>query len=353
MKNISGKLKKLLRPIKHSFQSKKENSELKLIPVIAKSGFLSSLFYTFCSTQFYREHSATLNGRLAYAKSLNAVKDSSVLLRRNTHRLEKGLIMEPRRLMFASEYIDETVLNYRLAVKSDMIDKDELRWSTDVLNAYFAAVEENEITTRNKQIFDGCKLKFDNTWVPYKYEDLEAKVVDYDQLMSVFKRRRSVRRYSKRFVAKEDIEKAVDAATLAPSACNRQPYKFVHITNKEKVKEVASFAMGTAGWINQIRDLIVVVGSLEFYPKERDRHVIYIDGSLAAMQFMLACETLNLATCPINWPDIESRERKMEKALGLKSYERPIMLIAVGYPEREGLIPFSAKKPSSVILKEN
>ena len=352
MQNVMGKIKTLLRPIKHSIENLKEVTELKVIPVVSKSGFLSSFFYTFFSTQFYREHKAVLSGRVAYAKSLNVINESSALLRRNTHRLEKGLIMRPRRPMFAADYIGETVSSYRLAVQSDMVGEDEKRWATDVLNAYFEAVEMNDITTKYKQIFYSCRLEFDNTWVPYKYDELSTKVVSYEQLLSVFKRRRSVRWYEDKKVPTKLIVKAIEAATLAPSACNRQPFRFVHLTDKEKVEKVASFAMGTAGWIHSIQNLIVVVGSLEAYPKERDRHVIYIDGSLAAMQFMLACVSLDLATCPINWPDVEQRENKMDKALHLKPYERPIMLISVGYPDPSGKIPYSAKKASNVLLKE-
>jgi nitroreductase len=104
--------------------------------------------------------------------------------------------------------------------------------------------------------------------------------------------------------------------------------------------------MGTAGFASNLPALAVVVGDLSAFPLERDRHVIYIDGSLAAMQFMLALETLGLASCPINWPDIDAREAAMAKHLGLKPYERVVMLIGFGYAKDDGLIPFSRKRSS-------
>ena len=51
--------------------------------------------------------------------------------------------------------------------------------------------------------------------------------------------------------------------------------------------------------------IIVIVGELDAYEYDRDRHLIYIDGSLAAMTFMLALETLGLSSCPINWSGVE------------------------------------------------
>ena len=89
---------------------------------------------------------------------------------------------------------------------------------------------------------------------------------------------------------------------------------------------------------------MAIIGDLSAYPRERDRHLIYVDGSLAAMQLMLAFETLGLSTCPINWPDIESAEKKIANLLKLKVYERPIMLLSVGYAQDQGGIAFSQKK---------
>ena len=62
------------------------------------------------------------------------------------------------------------------------------------------------------------------------------------------------------------------------------------------------------------------------------------------MAFMLALETVGLASCAINWPDFEPLERKMQRTLGLELHERPIMLIAIGYADPNGLVAYSQKK---------
>jgi len=88
-----------------------------------------------------------------------------------------------------------------------------------------------------------------------------------------------------------------------------------------------------------------VIGRLRAYPEERDRHVIYIDGALAAMSFMLALETVGLSSCAINWPDVAAHEEKIAKLLGLAPDERVVMLIGFGHADPDGKIPYSAKKP--------
>ena len=108
--------------------------------------------------------------------------------------------------------------------------------------------------------------------------------------------------------------------------------------------------MGTRGFSENIQALAVIVGDLSCYPKEQDRHLIYIDGGLIAMQFMLALESLGLSSCPINWPDIERFEKKLARRLELEIYQRPIMLIAIGYADADSGVPFSQKKSSDELI---
>ncbi len=160
-----------------------------------------------------------------------------------------------------------------------------------------------------------------------------------------------MRWFDPRPVPRELVFKALDAAAQAPSACNRQPFLFRYFDQPADAQRIAAIAMGTTGYAGNIRSLVVLLGDLGCYPEERDRHVPYIDASLAAMQFMLSLETLGLASCPINWPDIEHREREMAEALALPLHLRPVMLIALGYPDPQGGVPFSAKKPSQSLLR--
>jgi nitroreductase len=102
--------------------------------------------------------------------------------------------------------------------------------------------------------------------------------------------------------------------------------------------------MGTDGYEHQIPGLIVIVGNLAAFFDQRDRHLIYIDGCLAAMGLVYALEAQGVNSCCINWPDLPDREAQMRRLLGMKPYERVVMLIAYGYADTEALVPFSAKR---------
>jgi nitroreductase len=352
-----GGLKKILPPwLKQLILTLIELPGRIFSPFFSKSKLLASLYYTFLNRKFSREHKAVLSGRVAYHQKLKHIGQSAILLRRNVHRLEKGLIMEPRRDTFAEGFIGETVKYYKLAVQSGDLSKEECKWFTDVLKEYFSVVKETNSILKARKVFDGCIIESteneSDKYIPYSYDSLLPTDISFEALNKLFLKRRSVRWYQDKPVPMELVRKAIDIATLAPSACNRQPYSFYASSSREKAFAMASIAGGTVGFSQNLPCVITIVGDLSAYPNERDRHLIYIDGSLVSMQLMLSLETLGLATCPINWPDIESAEKKMQNLLDLKDYERPVMLLAVGYAKDKGGIPYSQKKNASVLLKQ-
>jgi nitroreductase len=349
-------LRKLLSPsILLSLKNKLKSLDEIIYPYFANNRFLSSFYYCFLSNQFRREHQAVLQGRLHYQNSLNDIKQSSVLLRRNTHRLEKGLIMQPRRAVFAEAYIDETVECFGKCLTSEGFCVDELKWAQDVLSQYFAVTGSTEVLDQARDRFNFVTLKCfenNNASLPYEHQQRVTSTITQKALHDLFKQRRSIRWYQNKEVESKLLDSAIDMAAQAPSACNRQPFEFYTVTDTDKASEVASLAMGTAGFSANIPAVIVVIGDLSAYPSERDRHIIYIDASLASMQLMLSLETMGLSSCPLNWPDLDVPERKMSKLLNLPEYKRPIMLISIGYAQSDGLIPFSSKKTSKTLRKE-
>lgn len=327
-----------------------------LLPAAASGGLIASAYYLLCSRQFRREHRAVLAGRLAYYRSLEQSLHSSPLLRRNVHRLEKGLVMQPRTAVFAEDYIEETVAEFARLREAGALDAGELKWAADVLDDYFAAVSDTPRVAAARAAFAAVPRSAPDAngarSVPQPRSAWVPASVSYEQFMALCRRRRSVRWFEQRPVPREQVLQAVAAAAQAPSACNRQPFVFRYFDDAAQAQRVAGHAMGTAGYGGNIPALLVVLADLSCYPEERDRHVAYIDAALASMQLMLALETLGLASCPINWPDIEHRERLMARELELPWHVRPVMLLAVGYADPAGGIPYSAKKPAEALLRE-
>lgn len=322
-------------------------------PFFSKSPFLSALYYLLCNRSFQYEQQSLLKGKLYYKKHQGVHEGSSALLRRNIHRLEKGLIMRPRRAVFALDYIAQTVEIFERVGKQKNINEKEYLWATAVLQKYFQVVDTthpllSKLVSRFQLLKPHSKQL---TQLPYPHTQKQQHAITYDAFFELAKARRSTRWYQGKPVEHEKIEQAVALALQAPSACNRQPFEYVVISQPPLLKKVAAIPGGTAGFSDNIPCLIAVVGDLSYYPMERDRHVIYIDGSLSAMQFMLALETLGLSSCPINWPELHKQDKKISSLLKLPQFKRVVMFIAVGYALNEGYIPYSAKKQQKDVIR--
>ncbi|MCV6823577.1 MULTISPECIES: nitroreductase family protein [Halocynthiibacter] len=321
---------------------------------------LASAYYSLLSWRFQREERAVLLGRAKYHAELQENDANIFLMRRNVHRIEKGLLMQPRRPVFAKDYILETVNVYRKLVaepsRSEESTVESLHWAYDVLNTYFGAVAPDPVLDLAREAFEKCPVPKDTCTgserVPYK-RNLDEKPVSFEQFERLAVLRRSVRWFEQKPVPRELLDKAFTVAGLSPSACNRQPFRFLVFDDPETVSTVASLPGGTAGFKHNIPVIVAIVGTLDAFYSERDRHVIYIDGSLAAMSFNYALETLGLSSCIFNWPDVEKNEKRAEKVLGLEGYERPIFFMGVGYPDPNAMVAYSQKRPLDVMRQYN
>lgn len=319
---------------------------------LATSGVLSGIYYAFASRTFDREHKATLAARAKYLRDVFTGEGNLYVLRRNIHKLEKGLVMKPRRPIFGLAYLHETVMSFadcaaRFA-EGRLTDRDTLSWSRQVLITYFASVSESH------PLIGECRKIFDNVMMQGQWTDdkqripfarSEVELPSYESLLQLAQHRRSVRWFDGRPVPRELIDRAVVLAGLSPSACNRQPFRFAIFDDPELCQMVGAIPKGTPGWVHNIPCFIVIVGTLEAFDKEKDRHIPYIDGSLAAMSLCFALETLGISSCCVNWPDLADTEARMAKTLGLASYERPVMCLAIGYPDMKEKVPYSQKLP--------
>lgn len=333
-------------------------------PLLAVAGlfrFFGSVYYALCSRAFGQEHRAVIHGRLTFMKASRAPRANQYVIRRNIHRLEKGLLMRPRRDLFALDYIAETVRHFQREVEaqrtpSPEVPDSELQWASDVLAKYFEVVGSHPIV-------DSCRSRFrpldtgsrspSPPAIPYPRDVTRPPPVTYEELLSLARRRKSVRWFLPKPVPRALIDQAMAVAALSPSACNRQPFEFRFFDEPDLVQRLASIPMGTEGFGHNFPAIAVIVGKLRAFYSERDRHLIYIDAALAAMAFTFALETLELASCYLNWPELGFMERQMAQLLKLAPDERPIMLMALGYPDPEGLVTCSARKPLAELRRFN
>lgn len=328
-------------------QAWREWLDIRVASLSAYSRWTAALYYGLYNGDFGREMHSVLLARQRYYAACDGQQPNSYLLRRNIHRLEKGLTMQPRRGLFGAAYIDQTIAYLGLCQSAQILTESEWRWASGVLEEYFTHTQGAAITATARADFaqivaSGAVVK--GGYRPLAHSALQPIAVSFSDLTSLCERRHSVRWFEAKQVPKNLLDAAIEVSATAPSACNRQPFKFYIFDDPLRAQQIGAIPMGTAGFAHNFQCIVVIVGDLSAYPFEKDRHIIYIDGGLAAMQLQLALETQGLASCCINWPDIERYDHQMAQELDLAPYQRPVMLMAVGYPQADALVPYSAKK---------
>lgn len=324
-----------------------------LLKSVAWSGWLCSAYYTIISKAFRSEQHAMVAGMLRYDHTTRNKQGNIFLLKRNIHRLEKGLSARTRKPVFGLQFISETVTCFVACAGSDpaLLQQPALAWAADVLQAYFANVTAPSpiIDEARKQFYQSLPPDYSgHNKIPYQrgHRDSPVSYEDFQRLCEI---RRSIRWFQPAPVDRTVLDDAFRIAGLAPSACNRQPFHYTVFDDARTVKKIAQLVAGTQDFYQNIPVLLVLIGDLSAFSSERDRHIIYIDASLSAMSLMYALETLGLSSCPINWPDIAAQDTTLATWLHLQQHERAIMLIAIGYADPEGLVAYSQKKELSEV----
>jgi len=169
--------------------------------------------------------------------------------------------------------------------------------------------------------------------------------------MDVFEaiyQRRSVRLFQPKAIPDSVLNKVLDAARWAPSACNRQLWEFVVVTKDELKKRIAFEAGSGQEFLIKAPVLIVAFYDDTKERKEEKRRHKHdaIQSAAAAIQNMhLAAYALGLGSL---WVCGIKRPEKLNEILRVPDNIRPVAITAFGYPAERPVAPFRRSKDSFV-----
>ncbi len=155
--------------------------------------------------------------------------------------------------------------------------------------------------------------------------------------LELVRTRRSVRSYSGQAVEQEKIELCLEAARLAPSACNAQPWRFLIFNDpggKETLCRAACSGIYRPSRFIAAAPVIIVVLSLRgkllsgLAGRFQGKHYPLIDIGIAAEHLILQAAELGLGTCWVGWFNGPAVKRLLHRP----GSEEPIALIPLGYP---------------------
>jgi nitroreductase len=148
--------------------------------------------------------------------------------------------------------------------------------------------------------------------------------------MDVFeaiKQRRSIRKYKDKEIEEEKLQKILDAARLAPSAANRQEWKFIVVRDPARRAAITGMTYGQR-WIGEAPVIIVGCATEGKSVMTCGQVTHTVDVSIACTMMMLAAWEQGLGTCWLG----TFNEADVKKYLDIPDHMRVVTMLPLGYP---------------------
>lgn len=252
------------------------------------------------------------------------------------HVLEKGLTMPNRRLGFGKDRVRHLISLLNRCSREFGITDDVAVHAVGVLRAYREIHDVNFVKNDHDKDYwtsiDGfldrypsipavCQLHFTRERF---FADRNA---DFRRLAFA---RHSVRNYAARELPVERLRRAVELASTAPSACNRQPCRVHCVTDANTIADVLKLQGGCRGFAALTNKLLILTSDLECAQKGRERNDVYTNGGIFLMNLCYALYHEEVAHCILNWSRTPKEDLKLRKLVAMKPSESVVAVLSCG-----------------------
>lgn len=156
--------------------------------------------------------------------------------------------------------------------------------------------------------------------------------------LKVFKTRRSIRTYRAKPISDDHLNKIVDAARLAPTARNIQPWEFITVKDPQTLESLGQVTSPNGALISKSAACLVILCSDTKYYLE--------DGCAATTQAILSAAAQGIGSCWIAG-DKKDYCEVVKNLLGVPAGYKLVSLVALGFSQES---PQPAKRPLKEVL---
>lgn len=141
------------------------------------------------------------------------------------------------------------------------------------------------------------------------------------EVLEAIKNRVSIRKYKKDSIEKEKLEKLLQAAILAPTAANKQRFKYVIVDHNE-IKARLAVACNGQAFVSTASHVIAGV-------VDQDWKWNQVDLAITFEHIVLEATELGLGTCWIG----AFKEDEVKSVLNIPADKKVVALLTIGYPD--------------------
>ena len=161
--------------------------------------------------------------------------------------------------------------------------------------------------------------------------------------IELVKMRKSIRKYKSEKIPEEKIKYVIEAARLAPSWKNSQPWRFIVVTREELKKKIT-----TNDWATEAPVIIVGVADPKLSGTREEKRYYLVDMGIAMEHVMLAATEVGLGTC---WIGLHFDEQTVKETLQIPDKYQVVAITPLGYPDEQPS-PKTRKTTEEIVFQE-
>ncbi len=303
----------------------------------------------------YNRESQQVTEALAMKKELLMAR-----IVRLVHAIEKGLSIESPRAGFGYEKIQKLYGWIREYLALGEVNKTCVYMAADAFSAYLAYHESIGFTSEKIEEIASIASELQKIKEQDGVEGVFGGVLTVDkadmtfelsEVERLFKTRHSVRQFSGEPIPKDLIEKAIELAQTAPSACNRQAVRAYAMDTQRFTELYPNDMQGVGGFLDNCDKVIMITGKISAYELYEYKQFI-VSAGIFAGYLSLALHSLGLGACVVQrslrpeqtWKDFCQKT-------GVPTDEQLICLVTVGQMNKKTVVPLSKRFDTDTVLK--
>lgn len=265
------------------------------------------------------------------------------------HVIEKGLTMPESRLGFGRDALLQLINDCQIYLMKYNPDDEQVAHAISVIFEYYNLHKQSNYTLDAELIREINKLE-DSRKVLYSSKQIETTRDNYFSLLNesfaqFATSRKSIRNFSQENIDLSTIYKALELASTAPSACNRQAWRTYVFSDKEQIKEILEVQGGNRGFGQLTNKLIAIVSETSLFISSHERNQPFIDGGIYAMNLLYSLHYYKIGACILNCSHSLEKDKLMRVKCNVKDSEVFIAFIACGHPSNNFKIALSKRYP--------
>lgn len=296
----------------------------------------------------------------SFSQTTNDATKLEALLFFYYHKIEKALSLPVVKPLFGLGYIDIILqLIEQWVEKTNACDAVVFRGAIAALESYRQHVgpllqkERPQTYARLEKLLSLYALPIPDEslgGVSIIHRIPDEYVQHKESFAMLLSQRHSVRTFTEHSVPGDRIWDAVRLAQKTPSVCNRQSWRVHVFTKPEDKARILRHQNGNEGFGHQADRVLLISSDLRCFLTSGERQQAGVDAGMFAMTLVLALQSQGIASCCLNLCLSADQDTDFRAEARMPVWEKPIMLILIGYAPESLHVAISRRKSTDTML---